>query len=69
MRNKALPKLLRAIAVSSEAQKNGHHIIFDQAAIELDKLHEIELLIAKYKQTVNVVVVNIALELERILNR
>lgn len=34
--NKDLPKLLRAIAASQDAQKYGHDIIFNAAADELD---------------------------------
>lgn len=42
MRNKALPKLLRIIANSEQAKENKHDIIFEQAAIELEKLDMIE---------------------------
>lgn len=42
MRNKDLPKLLLAIAGSEQAKANGHSIIFEQAAIELQKLDAIE---------------------------
>lgn len=45
MRNKSLPKLLRAIAGSSDAQKSGLYIIFIEAANELQKLDQIEVLI------------------------
>lgn len=42
MRNKALPKLLRAIANSEDAKKNKHDVIFNEAATELEKLDMIE---------------------------
>ena len=45
MRNKALPKLLRALAQGSDAIANNHNIIFEQAAIELEKLDTIEIVL------------------------
>lgn len=42
MRNKDLPKLLRAIANSEQAKQNHHSIIFNQAADELEKLDQLE---------------------------
>lgn len=46
MRNKSLPKLLRAIACSDLAKSNKHDIIFNEAAIELEKLDNIEIVIS-----------------------
>ena len=45
MRNKKLPKLLRALAHSEYAKENGFQVIFNEAAIELNKLDTIEELI------------------------
>ena len=45
MRNKTLPKLLRAIANSEQAKENRHNVIFNEAAIELEKLDTIEIVL------------------------
>lgn len=41
MRNPDLPKLLRAIGNSEHGQTGGRHVIYEQAAIELEKLEKI----------------------------
>lgn len=41
MRNPALPKLLRAIGSSETHARTGCNVIFEQAAIELQKLEKI----------------------------
>lgn len=41
MRNPDLPKLLRAIGASQNAKEEGRGVIYEQAAIELEKLEKI----------------------------
>jgi hypothetical protein len=41
MKNPALPHLLKAMAASKTAKENGCDVIYEQAAIELEKLNKI----------------------------
>lgn len=44
MRNPALPKLLRAIGNISDNHREGKYVIYEQAAIELEKLEKMYIL-------------------------
>ena len=55
MRNKALPQLLRTIANSEDAKKHRHDIIFNEAAVELEKLDTLEIIVESIAASRNAV--------------